>query len=129
MNVHEKHRAIAHAAPPDSITREELEQLRKDAEIGTRWRENSSLEEWFPFTAKEMDRLRKTDGRIREIEDHRNELASALKLALEYWEHRQQRYKNRSPVWVKEARNALCHYPYCSDPTPAIKADGKEGAP
>ena len=87
---------------PDSITREELEQLRRDAEIGARWRE---------------------------IENHRNELASALKLALEYWEHRQHRYKNRSPVWVKEARNALCHYPYCSDPAPAIKADGKECAP
>lgn len=92
----------------DSITREELDQLRKDAEIGKRWRENSSLEEWFPFTAKEMDDLRKTDERMREIENHRNELASALKLALEYWEHRQQRYKNRSPVWVKGARNALC---------------------
>lgn len=34
-------------------------------------------------------------------------LREALKLALEYWAHRQQRYKNRSPVWVKGARAAL----------------------
>lgn len=35
------------------------------------------------------------------------EMYEALKLALEYWEHRQQRYKNRSPVWVQNARAAL----------------------
>jgi hypothetical protein len=34
-------------------------------------------------------------------------MESALKLALEYWQHRTQRYKNRSPVWVKEAKEAL----------------------
>jgi hypothetical protein len=34
-------------------------------------------------------------------------LSYALKLALEYWSHRQQRYKNRSPVWVQEARRML----------------------
>ena len=34
-------------------------------------------------------------------------LEAALKLALEYWGHRQQRYKNRAPVWVMEARAAL----------------------
>ena len=35
------------------------------------------------------------------------ELLEALKLALEYWRHRQQRYKNRSPVWVQAARAAI----------------------
>lgn len=30
-----------------------------------------------------------------------------LKLALEYWTDRQQRYKNRAPVWVQEARALL----------------------
>ncbi len=34
-------------------------------------------------------------------------LREALKLALEYWAHRQQRYKNRHPVWVEAARAAL----------------------
>jgi hypothetical protein len=36
-------------------------------------------------------------------------LASALNafnLALEYWAHRQQRYTNRHPVWVQEAKKA-----------------------
>lgn len=36
-----------------------------------------------------------------------NELAVVLNLALEYWAHRQQRYKNRHPVWVQNARAAL----------------------
>lgn len=31
----------------------------------------------------------------------------ALRLALEYWADRQQRYKNRAPVWVQKARAAL----------------------
>lgn len=35
------------------------------------------------------------------------DLIHALNLALEYWQHRQQRYKNRVPVWVKEARAAI----------------------
>ena len=34
-------------------------------------------------------------------------LKEALNLALEYWSDRQQRYKNRSPVWVQKARAAL----------------------
>ena len=36
--------------------------------------------------------------------DEREELLKALNLALEYWSHRQQRYTNRSPVWVQDAR-------------------------
>lgn len=35
------------------------------------------------------------------------ELLEALNLGLEYWRHRQQRYKNRSPVWVEKARAAI----------------------
>jgi hypothetical protein len=34
-------------------------------------------------------------------------MQAALKLALEYWAHRQQRYKNRHPVWVQKANAAL----------------------
>ncbi len=45
----------------------------------------------------EMMRLRDENA----LKDH------ALKLALEYWKHRQQRYKNRAPVWVQEARKVL----------------------
>ena len=43
-----------------------------------------------------------------------DEMAAALKLALEYWSDRQQRYKNRHPRWVNDARNALA------------KAEGRE---
>lgn len=35
------------------------------------------------------------------------EAKDALKLALEYWSHRQQRYKNRHPAWVAAARAAI----------------------
>ena len=35
------------------------------------------------------------------------DMLHALNLALEYWAHRQQRYKNRFPVWVIEARAAI----------------------
>ena len=34
-------------------------------------------------------------------------LEAALKLGLEYWAHRQQRYRNRHPAWVIAARAAL----------------------
>lgn len=29
-----------------------------DAEMGKKWRENSSLENWFPYTAEELQKLR-----------------------------------------------------------------------
>lgn len=35
------------------------------------------------------------------------EMLKALRLALEYWEDRQQRYKNRHPVWVQIAHDAI----------------------
>lgn len=41
------------------------------------------------------------------VAGQRDELMKALHLALEYWAHREQRYKNRSPVWVQEARAAI----------------------
>ena len=34
-------------------------------------------------------------------------LVEALELALEYWRHRQQRYRNRRPKWVIAAESAL----------------------
>lgn len=36
-----------------------------------------------------------------------DKLLEALHLALEYWAHREQRYKNRSPVWVQKSREAI----------------------
>lgn len=49
-----------------------------------------------------------------EIDDQATEieqLEEALYLALEYWTHRQQRYKNRTPAWVQKARAALSGEP------------------
>lgn len=39
--------------------------------------------------------------------EQRDQLIVAGKLALEYWAHRQQRYKNRHPVWVTTMRAAI----------------------
>jgi hypothetical protein len=50
--------------------------------------------------AEGANRLAELKARIAKLED-------ALKLGLEYWAHRQQRYKNRSPIWVERAREAL----------------------
>ena len=46
-------------------------------------------------------------ARIVALEEQRDELLEALHLALEYWAHREQRYKNRSPVWVQKSREAI----------------------
>ena len=51
--------------------------------------------------------LAERDAQAAEIE----RLEEALYLALEYWTHRQQRYKNRTPVWVQKARAALSGEP------------------
>lgn len=41
------------------------------------------------------------------LELHGEEMLAALKLALEYWAHRQQRYNNRRPVWVTAAEDVI----------------------
>ena len=46
-------------------------------------------------------------GEIVALKEQRDELIGALHLALEYWAHREQRYKNRSPVWVQKSRAAI----------------------
>jgi hypothetical protein len=45
--------------------------------------------------------------RIAELTAEVADKREALKLGLEYWADRQQRYKNRAPVWVEKARKAL----------------------
>lgn len=42
-----------------------------------------------------------------DLEAENARLREALALAVEYWRHLQQRYKNRSPVWVEKANAAL----------------------
>lgn len=36
-----------------------------------------------------------------------DDLLEALELALKYWADRQQRYRNRAPIWVQKARAAI----------------------
>jgi hypothetical protein len=54
--------------------------------------------------ANEAYELRVEHTRLKAINA---ELLAAMNLALEYWSHRQQRYKNRHPVWVQAARAAI----------------------
>lgn len=37
--------------------RAQVEQYREDADIGRQWREDSSLEKWFPLTAERLAKL------------------------------------------------------------------------
>lgn len=47
----------------------ECEALRKDAEIGARWKADSSLEKWFPITDENMKALEKDAARYRWLRD------------------------------------------------------------
>jgi len=39
-------------------------ELKRLAEIGKRWETDSSLEKWFPFTAKEMETLKELRAQV-----------------------------------------------------------------
>lgn len=45
------------------------------------------------------------DYDIRQAAIEIDEMRNVLKLALKYWADRQQRYKNRNPVWVQDAKD------------------------
>lgn len=45
--------------------------------------------------------------RIVELEAQKAELLGVIALALKYWADRQQRYKNRRPIWVQRAMVAV----------------------
>lgn len=59
------------------------------------------------FYERANQALNERNSKEAEIE----QLEEALYLALEYWTHRQQRYKNRTPVWVQKARATLSGEP------------------
>lgn len=50
-------RGDAPAKPALVVDADIVRALERDAEIGRLWRENSSLEKWFPFTAETLARL------------------------------------------------------------------------
>lgn len=66
---------------------------------------------------------------LQTADDLTRDLSHALELALKYWTDRQQRYKNRSPVWVQEARAALAKLKASppSNKTPTVPLD-EQGA-
>ena len=45
------------------------------------------------------------DFDVRQAAIEIDEMRNVIKLALEYWAHRQQRYKNRNPIWVQSAKD------------------------
>lgn len=53
--------------------------------------------------------LAEATRKLEEARKVQGQLVNALNLALEYWRHRQQRYKNRHPVWVEAANEAIYH--------------------
>lgn len=59
------------------------------------------------FYERANQALDERNAKAAEIE----QLEEALYLALEYWTHHQQRYKNRTPAWVQKARAALSGEP------------------
>lgn len=56
---------------------------------------------------KMLSALETANRQIEELEAEVERRDAVLRLALEYWAHRQQRYKNRHPVWVQQARATL----------------------
>lgn len=56
----------------------ELAALRADAEIGQRWKRDSSLETWFPYTAEELVRLRAERDKLLGCRDELREIAKAI---------------------------------------------------
>ena len=76
--------ALSPAAAENAALKEENERLKQPTGH-------------FTNLLEENDRLR---ARVAELE-------GVLRLALEYWQHRQQRYKNRFPAWVVAAKEAL----------------------
>ncbi|QCP82380.1 hypothetical protein D0C27_11010 [Alcaligenes faecalis] len=59
------------------------------------------------FYERANQALNERNAKSAEVE----QLEEALYLALEYWTHRQQRYRNRTPTWVQKARAALSGEP------------------
>lgn len=100
------------AANPHTISAllAERDDVLENGKQAVRWAPSSAhwsneLKRLFGEDAREgIDAL---EAQLRAAQAERDALREALTLALEYWADRQQRYKNRSPVWVQTARAAL----------------------
>lgn len=88
---------VQEKATAEARTAEEPIDGDTDASIGRSWRENSSLEKWFPFTAKE----------IKDLRTQADALAAALEGLMEPdWSDD----STLSPPNIKKARAALAAY-------------------
>lgn len=84
-----------------------------DGEVGEIWRNDPDFESRTLYTTPQPS----STAPAQQAGDEAT-LREALKLALEYWEHRQQRYRNRHPAWVQAARTALAHPPHADHKEP-----------
>jgi hypothetical protein len=88
------------------------ERKRLCAIASLQWENRSNLKEadFMRLKVEAEDLAREAveaEARAEAAEAREKGLREALEMALEYWAHRQQRYKNRHPVWVQKARAAL----------------------
>lgn len=93
---------------PTKILAERLDEL-SDVVSGNR---GSIATEFTMRIPAEVDRdadlvMSEASVRLKSLQDECDALVEALELALEYWGHRQQRYKNKRPEWVKAAEKAI----------------------
>jgi hypothetical protein len=93
--------------PHMEVNREAAAELRRLHELCKEWERKAATWMASPEAAQRLDGYRELAQRLDACERQRDQLMGALNLALEYWSHRQQRYTNRSPAWVQDARAAI----------------------
>ena len=96
-----------HADEGPSTFSEAAAELRRLHELCKEWERKAATWMASPEAAQRLDGYRELAQRLDACERQRDQLMGALNLALEYWSHRQQRYTNRSPAWVQDARAAI----------------------
>jgi len=83
------------------------EQICEAAIVGLRWKNNSSLEEWFPFTAESIARLEAECGSLRaQIKTLRNKALEEAARQAEYERDRWQSSRDPLPDDVEGGRSA-----------------------
>lgn len=84
-----------------------VRRLRREANNMQFNEDLDSVDDGISCLREAADALAAKDAEIAALKARVVELEAGLNLALEYWAHRMRRYKNRSPVWVENARALL----------------------
>lgn len=79
-----------------------------DAEIGARWRQNSSLEEWFPFTAQKLKTLEAELGNAAVIAVKLGQLSKHWREASADYRQRAREGRPATRCTSNEARARIC---------------------